>query len=302
MMGFGDPDARPRRPLSRLTVLRWGMAAVLVMSAHATGAWVALNWHRAESLPNDPPPAVMIELAPLAVAPPAPSQDVAPSPQQQTEAEPEPTPDTPAPVEDAPPDPTPPDPPQQVVEDVKPDPAPAPQPDEKLPELPRKDEAAAVLTPPPPPPKPKPKPHRKPPKRHVASRKKPLHPDKRRVHQTTAPPTSQSRRADRAAAPASGASFAPSMSPATWKGALMAHLNRYKRYPAGATGGGTASVAFTINRAGQVLSSRLIRSSGDRTLDIEAASLPRRASPVPAPPPNVGGGVITLTVPIHFGG
>ncbi|WP_244613890.1 hypothetical protein [Nitrobacter winogradskyi] len=29
-------------------------------------------------------------------------------------------------------------------------------------------------------------------------------------------------------------------------------------------------------------------------------SLPRRASPVPAPPSNVGGGSITLSVPIRF--
>lgn len=81
----------------------------------------------------------------------------------------------------------------------------------------------------------------------------------------------------------------------------MSHLNRYKRYPAGATGTGTASVAFTISRSGQVLSARLIGSSGDAALDTEAVSLARRASPVPAPPPNLGGATITLTVPIRFG-
>ena len=43
----------------------------------------------------------------------------------------------------------------------------------------------------------------------------------------------------------------------------MAHLNRYKRYPAGASTRGTASVAFTIARSGQVLSARLIGSSGN---------------------------------------
>jgi protein TonB len=82
----------------------------------------------------------------------------------------------------------------------------------------------------------------------------------------------------------------------------MAHLNRYKRYPSGAASTGTASVAFTIARSGQVLSARLIGSSGNPALDAEAVSLPRRASPVPAPPPDFGGGVLTLTVPIHFGG
>jgi TonB family protein len=63
---------------------------------------------------------------------------------------------------------------------------------------------------------------------------------------------------------------------------LLAHLNRYKRYPSGAASTGTASVAFTIARSGQVLSARLIGSSGNPALDAEAVSLPRRASPVPA--------------------
>jgi protein TonB len=81
----------------------------------------------------------------------------------------------------------------------------------------------------------------------------------------------------------------------------MAHLNRFKRYPAGASSTGTASVAFTIARSGQVLSARLIGSSGNPALDAEAVSLPRRASPVPAPPPEFGGSVLNLTVPIHFG-
>ena len=68
----------------------------------------------------------------------------------------------------------------------------------------------------------------------------------------------------------------------------------------GAAGAGVATVAFTIDHSGRVLSARLVRSAGDSALDAEAASLPRRASPVPAPPPDVGGGSITLAVPIRF--
>ncbi|TDR85116.1 TonB family protein, partial [Enterovirga rhinocerotis] len=49
-----------------------------------------------------------------------------------------------------------------------------------------------------------------------------------------------------------------------------------------------------------VLSARLIGSSGDPRLDAEAASLPRRASPVPPPPAGIGGGTVALTVPIRF--
>lgn len=315
MIDWRDPDGRTQRGVTVVSAARWTLAAAAVVVAHGVGAWVAINWHPVESMPNDPPPAIQIDLSPLAVAPPAPPQDVAPGPQM-VEAQPVPTPDTQTPVEDTP-DPTPPT-PVETQEPVKPDPDPAPvqeaqteevkpdvvqpvtPPDVPVPPLPDKDKAEAVLAPPPPT---KPKVHKKPPpKKHEAERRKPLNPDKPKQKQTMAPPSQVARRADTAAAPASGSDSSPSVSPPTWKSALMSHLNRYKRYPAGASGSGTASVAFTISRSGQVLSARLIGSSGDPALDAEAASLPRRASPVPAPPANLGGGgAITLTVPIRFG-
>ncbi|HWL03956.1 MAG TPA: energy transducer TonB, partial [Xanthobacteraceae bacterium] len=64
----------------------------------------------------------------------------------------------------------------------------------------------------------------------------------------------------------------------------------------------TATVAFTIDRSGRVLSARLAGSSGDAALDAEAVSLARRVSPVPAPPANIGGGSVLLAVPVRFGG
>lgn len=79
----------------------------------------------------------------------------------------------------------------------------------------------------------------------------------------------------------------------------MARLDHYKRFPSGAASTGTVTVAFTTDRSGRVLSSRLVRGSGNAALDGEAVSLPRRASPVPAPPPNSDGSV-TLAVPIRF--
>jgi protein TonB len=270
------------------------------------------NWRKAEATPDAPPPAILIDLAPLAVAPPAPPQEVAPGPQM-TEAQPVPTPDTLTPVDETPdltpptpvatpeppkPDPTPPD-PQQTAQELKPDiPAPPQPQDIKVPDLPKGDNAEATLAPPP-----KPKVHNEPPpKAHEAERKKPIDPDKPKHRQTTAPPSSIAARSNTAAAPLAGSGASPSVSPATWKSELMAHLNRYKRYPSGAASTGTASVAFAIARSGQVLSAHLIGSSGNPALDAEAVSLPRRASPVPAPPPDFGGGVLTLTVPIHFGG
>ncbi|WP_292613176.1 TonB family protein, partial [Nitrobacter sp. 62-13] len=80
---------------------------------------------------------------------------------------------------------------------------------------------------------------------------------------------------------------------------LLAHLNRNKRFPRGA-GTGTASVAFTIDRAGRVLAARLVGSTGDARLDAEAVSLLKRASPLPPPPEGFGKGRIALTVPVRF--
>lgn len=138
------------------------------------------------------------------------------------------------------------------------------------------------------------------PKVKKVEKKKPIDPKKSRAPQTTAPPTSQAQRANTAAAPSASNSDAPSVSPASWRGALNAHLNRYKRFPGGAAMDGIVQISFTIDRSGNVLSSRLVGSSGDAALDQEAVSLPRRASPVPAPPPNIGGGSITLSVPVRF--
>ncbi len=299
--------ARSRAPL---TALRWGVAAIVAALVHLAGAWTALNWREAEAIPDAPPPAVMIDLAPLAVAPPSPPQDIAPGPQV-TEAQPIPTPDAPTPVDETPdftppaavatPEPPKPDPtPVQTAEEFKPDITPPPQPQEmKVPTLPKKDDAEATLATPPH----KPKAHKEPPpKAHEAERKKPIDPDKPKQSRTTAPPSSVAAHSNTTAAPSAGSGASPSISPATWKSELIAHLNRYKRYPAGASSAGTASVAFTIARSGQVLSAHLIGSSGNPALDAEAVSLPRRASPVPAPPPDFGGSVLTLTVPIHFGG
>ncbi len=283
MIDWRDPDGRSGHKITTLSALRWTAAVAFVVAAHGGGAWITLNWKPAMAA-GEPPPAVMIELAPLAVSSEAPPEDVAPGPQM-AEAEMEPVRETPEkPVEK----------PEDVPEPVEQETV--EKPIEKLPE---KSNAEAVLSPAPEQPKPEPV-KNPPPKPKTLEKKKPRDPKRHRAPQTTAPPTSQAQRADRAAAPFASASLNPSMSPASWRGALMAHLNRHKRFPPGATGTGTAIVAFTIDRSGRVLSARLVRGSGDAALDTEAVALARRASPVPAPPPNVGSGSIILAVPIRF--
>lgn len=280
-----------RPSLSRFApaALRWSVAALVVASAHGAAGWVVANWQRAEAAVGAPPAAVMIELAPLAVAPEAPQQDVAPGPEM-VEAQPEVEPPPPEPVEQLKePEPPPPE----------PEPVTIPEPEIKIPELPPLPDAAAILTPPPKeqpkPPEVKPKPKPKP---KIVERRKPINPDKPKADQTTAP-VAQAQAAPQAAAPNSGAASASPAANASWRGSLIAHLNRFKRFPNGASPG-TVQVAFSIDRGGRVLSARLVRGSGDAALDEEAVAMIRRASPVPAPPDGIGGGAIALAVPVRF--
>ena len=47
------------------------------------------------------------------------------------------------------------------------------------------------------------------------------------------------------------------------------------------------SLAFTIDRKGNVVSSRIEKTSGSTVLDAEALAMVKRAAPLPAPPPDV---------------
>ena len=98
----------------------------------------------------------------------------------------------------------------------------------------------------------------------------------------------------------SRASKAPTISPAKWQSRVLAWLNRHKRYPSGARSRkeqGMVRVAFAIDASGAVLSARIARSSGNSDLDQAALDMVRRASPVPAPPPEVSR---NITVPVQF--
>lgn len=265
---------RPSPPRFWPAALRWSTAALVVVGAHGAAGWAAATWQRAEAAAGAPPAAVMIELAPLAMAPEMPQQEVAPGPQM-TESEPEPLADEPAPVALS-------------------------EPEIRIPELPPLPDPLVALSPPPKqqPPPPKEVKRKPPPKPKLAQRKKPVNPDKPRAEQTSAP-IAQPQVAPRAAASAFGAASASPAATASWRGLLIAHLNRFKRFPGGANPG-TVQVAFSIDRGGRVLSARLVRASGDPALDEEAVAMIRRASPVPAPPDGLGGGSISLAVPIRF--
>jgi protein TonB len=89
----------------------------------------------------------------------------------------------------------------------------------------------------------------------------------------------------------------------TWEGLVLGALNKVKRYPRQAAmlrQQGVPYIRFVMDREGKVLSSRIERSSGLRSLDNEAVSLPKRAQPLPKLPAEVKGDSIELVVPVEF--
>lgn len=96
---------------------------------------------------------------------------------------------------------------------------------------------------------------------------------------------------------------APKVSPAKWQSRVLSWLNRHKRYPSSARSRrqeGLVQVAFTVDKGGRVTSSRVSRSSGIPALDQAALEMVRRASPVPAPPPEIASSALRLAVPVDF--
>jgi len=88
-----------------------------------------------------------------------------------------------------------------------------------------------------------------------------------------------------------------------WQTALAAHIERFKRYPAKARSSGEqgiATVAFTIDRQGRLLTSRIVQSSGSPMLDQETLAMLARAQPMPAPPSDIPDNKLSFVVPVRF--
>ena len=324
------PFEGERRPAE---AIRWGAAALLVTGLHVGAGW----WLLQRALPTPPPPegttGVIIDLEPVAVPATAPAVPRPPVLAGEAPAAAGP-PSEPPPQAEATPVPTPAPPPPDVEPAPRPEPAP-PQPVVPAPETPVPADAPAPPAPterplpvPPVPPKPKAavaRPKSRPAKAEVrkpdvakpaVARPDVARPDLRRgareAERRQARADARAARADARAAragaawegggqPAEAAAPRPAASGAevaSWRGAVVAHLNAYK--PASPSGaGGTVRVAFAVDRGGRVTSASVSGSSGDPSLDAAAVAMVRRASPVPAPPPELGGR-IALAVPVRF--
>ena len=274
-------DDGSERPASGFA--RWGGSLLLALGVHAAAGVAMVAWHVPITPSEADPPAVLLELAPLPVAPPEPAPVPAidiplpePMPEPVIEPLPEPPPEPEPVVEEPPPPPEPP----PVVEPEVVLPKPPPEPPKPKPEV--KKEA------------PKPKPEKPKPPRPVAQPVQQAQPAP-----VAAPPAPAAAPVPAAPAP----SAAPSRAIPTWQGRVLGHLERHKRYPRSAQARrqeGVAQVRFTIDREGRVLSVQLDRSSGHSVLDEETVEMVRRASPLPAPPDEMAQDRIELVVPVQF--
>lgn len=122
------------------------------------------------------------------------------------------------------------------------------------------------------------------------------------VLQSTAPPSVQAPSSTRYTARQSSAGAA-NPSQANWQALVLAHLQRYKRYPRAAQrrrSEGVSLVEYAVDRSGGVQWARLARSSGNALLDGEALAAVQRASPLPSPPDEVPGDPVQITTPVEF--
>ncbi|MGD9867219.1 MAG: cell envelope integrity protein TolA [Hyphomicrobiales bacterium] len=98
---------------------------------------------------------------------------------------------------------------------------------------------------------------------------------------------------------ASTRSSASAAGVSTYSSRVLAHLNRFKRYPGGGARG-TVSMIFVVGSNGAVQSVRISGRSGSPRLDEAALAMVRRASPFPSIPSDIGRTTMAFSVPVHF--
>jgi TonB family protein len=87
----------------------------------------------------------------------------------------------------------------------------------------------------------------------------------------------------------------------TWEKELVAHFDKFKRYPADRSAQrAQVTVSFVLDRVGHIVSSQIVSGSGDQSFDAAAIAMLQRADPVPPPPPLVADQGLTFTLPVNF--
>ncbi len=305
----------PRSRQSRLgEIALWSVAALVMISVHAAGAYYLMQEKPEEQGDNAPQAAIMIELAALPEAanteetveandeveteevksnvtqpveepPPVepPPEPVAEPVVEEPPVEPEPTPEVPPEVVQQPvEEPTPPEPVQEVD----------PIEQQQVAELENVEVPLPVLRPPPPPPV----------QKKVEKEKEP---EKKRVQKPTPAPQQSQRRdiakaeatqSDRTAASRNSAgSASSSISPADWVSKVQSAVTRRIVRGAGRSGM-TVTVSFVVQNDGSIGRLSVVKSTGDEAVDAKIKSSIGRAS-VSTPPP---GAQTSFVVPVQI--
>jgi TonB family protein len=118
---------------------------------------------------------------------------------------------------------------------------------------------------------------------------------------TAAPAIETAPESVRTVAPAQGTGESARRVRLTWQKELAAHFDHNKRYPADRTNqAAEIVVSFELDRTGHILSSNIVKGSGDTSFDEAALAMLKRSDPVPAPPPLVADEGLTFTLPVIF--
>ena len=263
-MPYASAGSRPRG------LRRWSTAAVAAFSLHAGAAMAVVYW----PVPAEEESAgtMTVELAPVVMTSAIDLPDVAHGPLMQDSVT------VPTAV-------------RQVAEKLdaetpQVDPSPAPEPEVVLPKPQKVEE---------------PKPEETQQRQEVVHETAPAQAAPTTI--ATAPPSIDAPATGRAAAPIAGVSKVPATAWASWRRAVVSHLNRFKRYPNELQAQrleGTVMLSFTLDGAGRVVAARVAQSSGSARLDEEAITALARASPLPAPPEDSGEAGLDQRVPFQF--
>jgi TonB family protein len=118
---------------------------------------------------------------------------------------------------------------------------------------------------------------------------------------TAAPSLAAVPEAPQSVAPAQGIGESAARIRASWQKELSAHFDKHKRYPADRSSkSAEIVVSFVLDRTGHILSSSIVRGSGDTSFDNAALAMLQRSDPVPAPPPLVADEGLSFTLPVVF--
>jgi TonB family protein len=118
---------------------------------------------------------------------------------------------------------------------------------------------------------------------------------------TAAPSIETAPESVRTVAPVQGTGESARRVRQTWQKELAAHFDRHKRYPADRSNqSAEIVVSFELDRTGHILSSSVVKGSGDASFDEAALAMLRRSDPVPTPPPLVADEGLTFRLPVIF--